>query len=546
MDGATVAAATPWPEAATAEPTAEETAVVPTLDGVSWLALVAFLGMLLAFDALCFQPPVQTGRMSVRTAAKLTFFWFSMGVVFNIFVLSRLGWDAGIGFMQGLMLEYMLSFDNLFMFHLVFAYYCTPEHLLYRALYFGIVGAILLRIVFLIVGTVLQSTHLYIVKFFLGVLLIWSGIKSVNESEEDEETRDPTKNPCVAAITKLLPVSDHYDPQGRFFVDVPDAEVGPASDEEGGVMMDEDGQPLHADSDMLRPTFPRLESFEGASLLDQERSSASRVALMKEEPMAWADGGLDGQLASGEFAVTRRRGPMRRKASLLLLVVVAVCVVDLLFAVDSVASKVAVVDDIFLNCASSAFAMMSLRSLFFVMEALVETFDTLKYGIAIILVLIGLKLILSGIVRVSTMASFAILVAVLLGSMTTSYWAPRFTDGGGGGSRQERGSFDREPQDREGSHGLLSRAGVQRHQVQHADDEDEEEEEAARLQQEELERAPLREELGTQPSGTALATAAADARGGNGGDEERGASRRVAEGGASAASLMEAATPSSA
>merc|ERR1719436_853687 len=100
--------------------------------------------------------------------------------------------------------------------------------------------------------------------------------------------------------------------------------------------------------------------------------------------------------ASDSFEVMRKPARLRRKASLLLLVVIAVWVVDLVFAVDSVASKLASVSDVFLNCSSSAFAMLSLRSLYFVMESLTHTFETLKYGISAVLILIGLKLILAG------------------------------------------------------------------------------------------------------------------------------------------------------
>merc|ERR1719460_2668052 len=111
--------------------------------------------------------------MSFSIAVKLTGFWFLMGIVFDIFLLGSFGFEAFVGFLQGFLLEYMLSFDNLFVFHLVFAYYCTPEHLLYRALYYGIAGAIILRMLFLIIGGTLFGLDLYIVKFVLGSVLIW-------------------------------------------------------------------------------------------------------------------------------------------------------------------------------------------------------------------------------------------------------------------------------------------------------------------------------------------------------------------------------------
>merc|ERR1719335_1864683 len=111
---------------------------------------------------------------------------------------------------------------------------------------------------------------------------------------------------------------------------------------------------------------------------------------------------------SDSFEVMRKPARLRRKASLLLLVVIAVLVVDLVFAVDSVASKLASVNDVFLNCSSSAFAMLSLRSMYFVMDSLTRTFQTLKYGIAVILVLMGLKFVFAGFVSVSSTVCFVV------------------------------------------------------------------------------------------------------------------------------------------
>jgi len=131
---------------------------------------------------------------------------------------------------------------------------------------------------------------------------------------------------------------------------------------------------------------------------------------------------------SDNFEVMRRPARLKRKASLLLLVVIAVWVVDLVFAVDSVASKLASVNDIFLNCSSSAFAMLSIRSLYFVMESLTRTFQMLKYGIAAILILIGLKLVFAGWLDISSGVCFATIMGIIAASIASSYWMPRFRE----------------------------------------------------------------------------------------------------------------------
>lgn len=395
-------------------------------DPFSWLYFIFVIVFLLVLDITCLTPPINSGRMSFPAAVKLTLFWISTGLVFNLSILGYLGWEPAVGFLHGLILEYMLSFDNLFVFHLVFAYYCTPEHLLYRALYFGIAGAIVFRMIFLVLGSEFMGTGLYLVKFAFGAVLIWSGIKTANDTD-DEDTTDPTNNRFISWVTKHLPVSDNYDSQGRFFVTVAEVECRPprsasaASEDDLGLADEESslGPPTISDAG---PTFPRLESFEGSSLLEPQQRSASRGSPSMDQ------GNWRGRVDSAEFEVTRTRGRLRRKASLLFLVVVAVWVVDLIFAVDSVASKLGVVNSVYLNCSSSAFAMLSLRSLYFVMENLVEMFQMLKYGIASILILIGLKLVFSGIVNVSNTVCFAVVLAIMAASIASSYWMPRFRD----------------------------------------------------------------------------------------------------------------------
>ncbi|CAE8687542.1 unnamed protein product, partial [Polarella glacialis] len=83
------------------------------------------------------------------------------------------------------------------------------------------------------------------------------------------------------------------------------------------------------------------------------------------------------------------------------------------------------VDDIFLNCSSSAFAMLSLRSLYFVMETLSQTFQTLKYGIAAVLILIGLKLVFAYVLDISNSVCFALMLGIVAASMASSYWLPQ-------------------------------------------------------------------------------------------------------------------------
>lgn len=401
-------------------------------DAGAWIFFLVVVAGLAFFDVTCLHPPITASRISFATAAKLTVFWVVVGFVFDLFILAYLGWEAGVGYLQGYFLEYMLSFDNLFVFHLVFSYYCTPEALLYRALYFGIAGAIVFRIVFLFVGYTFMQSGLYVVKLLFGAILIWSGIRSANDMD-DEDTADPTNNPFITWVTKHLPVSDNYEPHGHFFVTVAEVECRPPRSVSENFA---DERPAEEPPSMVEEssavTLPRLESFEGSSLLqpvDGPRGSfesSSGAGVGPGVPAVHDD--RSPSVDSDSFAVMRKPARLKRKASLLFLVIIALIAVDVVFAVDSVASKLASVNDIFLNTASAAFAMLSMRSLYFVMEHLVHMFQMLKYGIAAILVLIGLKLVFTGIADVSSTVTFTLVLLILAASIASSYWMPRFRE----------------------------------------------------------------------------------------------------------------------
>eukprot|EP00929_Paragymnodinium_shiwhaense_P120646 TRINITY_DN9263_c0_g1_i1.p1 TRINITY_DN9263_c0_g1~~TRINITY_DN9263_c0_g1_i1.p1 ORF type:complete len:621 (-),score=146.75 TRINITY_DN9263_c0_g1_i1:51-1913(-) len=428
---------------------------------VAWLVLFGSVGLLFLFDVFCLQTSLGTGRMSFQTAGKLTLFWIVIGLFFNLFVFVHLGWFEAVGYLQGYLLEYMLGFDNLFVFHLVFSYYCTPEPMVYRALYYGILGAMVLRVLFFVIGNAILGSGFYFFKFSFGVLLIWSGVKTMSELEDEESMAKTTNTIFIDWVSKYLPVSDSYEPHGYFFITVSEVEERPDLRSmsttglleagelgEAGLLRGESfAADFEASGSNIAPSsalLPRLESFEGGSLL-----APTREAAMASARSATTHGGsssssskvAEGLLGSGEdsravaaaasaearraeYEAPRKPARLRRKASLLLLVVVAVWVVDIVFAVDSVASKLASVDNLFLNCASSAFAMLSLRSLYFVMESLVEMFNLLKYGIGAILVLIGLKLIFAEWLSVSNAVCFSVILAICAASMASSYWMP--------------------------------------------------------------------------------------------------------------------------
>lgn len=110
--------------------------------------------------------------------------WISIGVVFNALVWVRKGREAGIMWCSGYLLEWLLSMDNLFVFHLVFRVYATPKELLHKALFLGIIGAAVFRMFFFMaLASLLHLVHWF--RFVFGVLLIWSGIQAAREDEDE-------------------------------------------------------------------------------------------------------------------------------------------------------------------------------------------------------------------------------------------------------------------------------------------------------------------------------------------------------------------------
>jgi len=146
------------------------------------------------------------------------------GICYNAYFGTRYGTGEGISWFTGYLLEWMLSIDNVFVFHLVFKVYRTPEHLMHRALFAGVVGGIVLRLfVFCALGMLLQVIHW--VRIVFGVVLIWSGVQAVSDNGEEEDVANTF---AVRSLKALLGTRLHnsYDQDGRLFPTGADGKVG--------------------------------------------------------------------------------------------------------------------------------------------------------------------------------------------------------------------------------------------------------------------------------------------------------------------------------
>lgn len=339
-----------------------EKALAETDMTVAWLVLLGVMGALAALDLCFLAPNTADGSEALpgRKAFAHVSFWFSVGLVFNAGIFFMYGETVAIVWFNGYILEYLLSMDNVFFFHVVFTAYSTPSSQIYKALFLGILGAVVLRLMFYVVGAEFFRLA-YLVQVFFGAVLIYSGFKTAWSDEDDD---DPRENRCVKLITRCLPLSERYDPAGALFAREPRC-VGPEV-------------PAHV-----------IGAANGVQLDGEAgESSASEAAPV-----------VTSSDSSGETAL---RGTM------LFLVVVVLGVVDLIFAVDSVTAKIAEYDGTFINFSSSAFAMLCLRSMYFVLTRLLKYFRLLKYGVAAILALIGFKLIIVALTEVDIDESYSL------------------------------------------------------------------------------------------------------------------------------------------
>jgi tellurite resistance protein TerC len=241
-------------------------------------------------------------------------------VAFGAYIYVRFGKHAAAQWTSAYMLEWLLSFDNLFVFHQIFIAFGTPADQRHKPLMMGIIGAVFLRLVALAFAEYLIHSF-WVMHFILGGFLVYTGVQTLI-ADDDEDSYE--KGWFTQMVARNFPIVDRYDKNGAFFIRV---DAAPQADHYGSV---EDG----------------------------------------EKRKVW-------------------------KGTLLVLVVVAMEVTDLIFAVDSISAIVAQVDNLFLAYSAILFAMLGLRSGYFIVEIMAQTFRLFKFGIGAILIFIGMKLICS-------------------------------------------------------------------------------------------------------------------------------------------------------
>ena len=187
-----------------------DTAPVHAIESVHWFAFAVFVTVMLVLDLTVFHK--QSHEPTLRESAFWTCFWSALALGFNALVWWWLGGKAAIEFLTGYLVEWSLSMDNVFVFAVVFAYFGVPLKYQYRVLFWGILGAVLMRLTFVLVGAELVERFKWILWLF-GGFLVYTGIKLAFGGGDHE----PGDNAIIRLFRRLIPVTN--TPAGdKFFV----------------------------------------------------------------------------------------------------------------------------------------------------------------------------------------------------------------------------------------------------------------------------------------------------------------------------------------
>ena len=288
---------------------------------------------MLALDLGVFSRRAHTIRF--REALAWSSVWLALAAAFAVLIYFWHGRPAALEFVTGYVIELSLSVDNLFVFLVIFRYFQVPSEQQHRVLVYGILGALIMRGLFILAGVGLIQRFHWIIYVF-GALLIYSGIKLFRQGDAQI---DPGRNPILRLFRRVMPTTKSYV-DGKFFV--------------------------------------------------------------------------------------RSRGLY---ATPLFVVLLVVETTDVLFAVDSIPAVLAITLNAFIVYTSNVFAILGLRSMYFALAGMMEIFHYLHYGLSIVLVFVGAKMLLSHYYQIHTAVALSVVLAVLGFSVLASLLFPRRADG---------------------------------------------------------------------------------------------------------------------
>jgi tellurite resistance protein TerC len=281
--------------------------------------------------------------LSTKEATIRTIIWITLALLFGVFIFYEFGMQKATEYFAAYLTEESLSLDNIFVFVLIFSYYKIPEKFKHDILFWGIIGAIVLRAIFIFVGVgLIQLTYLPPIELFgkevmLNVLLMIFGV--------------------ILIITGLKTFVVHKEGDDKNFDD-------------NFIMR------------MLKKRFP-----------------------------------ISTDIESGKFTIIENG---KRCITPLLLCLITIELSDVIFAVDSIPAVFGITQDPIILYTSNIFAILGLRSMYFMLSSIIVYFKRLSFGISVILLYIGVKMLIAQIYHIDALISLSIIVSILLLSILWS------------------------------------------------------------------------------------------------------------------------------
>lgn len=295
-----------------------------------WVGFLVFVLFVLSLDLGVFHKKSHT--VGFKESIIWSGVWIALALAFNVIILYWRGENDFMLFLTGYVIEKSLSVDNLFVFLLIFSYFKIPNQYQHKVLFYGILGALIMRAFFIWAGIAILEKFTWVIYIF-GAFLIFSGIKMLRP-ESDEH--DLEKSWVITWTKKIFPTSPHFHGD-KFFVKL-----------------------------------------------------------------------------NGVWTVTP-----------LFITLIFVEFSDLVFAIDSIPAIIGITNDPFLVFTSNVFAILGLRSLYFALKGFADIFHYLKYGLSIILIFIGVKMLISHFYHMPVAITMAVIFVVLLGSVLLSVLSNR-------------------------------------------------------------------------------------------------------------------------
>ncbi len=286
----------------------------------AWLAFGAILAFLLFLDMKVFHR--KSGVITIKQSLLWTAFWIALALLFNLGIwLWKRDTGMALDYLTCYLIEKSLSVDNLFVFLMVFSFFSVPLAYQHKVLFWGIIGAIVLRLAFIEAGATLLENFDWVFYIF-GAFLIIAALRMAFQKEKELH---PEKNPILKILRKFVGVTDCYEGD-RFFIK-----------------------------------------------------------------------------RAGKYIATP-----------LLIVVIIIETTDVVFALDSIPAAFSITTDKFIVYTSNIFAILGLRSLYFALAGIMPLFHYLKYGLVVVLMFVGIKMLLAHHYEIPTSIALGVVIIVLV------------------------------------------------------------------------------------------------------------------------------------